>query len=157
MEYLQKLTDHLIKNKVSKERLEAWAEDGELIFSSHSIDGGFEIKYTCNFEVSDVKLKPVQLFFIVSSWLGKFNPERQEQGLSTPLFFTERLSNGRYDLGVKIEFQEQYTLVEDPNGEWEIGGIRMNLISDFYNLFNEDEAGELTLFDGHTQDNSLEK
>lgn len=156
MEYLQKLTDHLIKNKVSKENLEAWAEDGELIFSSHEIESGFEIKYTCNFELSDVQLKPVQLFFIVSSWLGKYNPERQQQDLPRPLFFTERLSNGRYDLGVKIEFQEQYDLVEDPNGEWEIDGIRMNLRSDFYNLFDESGSEELTLVDAHTQDNSLE-
>jgi hypothetical protein len=156
MEYLQKLTDHLIKNKVGKENLEAWAEDGELIFGSHAIESGFEIKYTCNFELSDVKLDPVRLFFIVSSWLRKVNPERQGQNLPKPLFFTERLSDGRYDLGLKIEFQEQYDLVEDPNGDWEIDGMRMNLKSDFYNLFDESEFEELRLFDSHTQDNSLE-
>lgn len=156
MEYLQRLTDHLIKNNVSKENLEAWAEDGELFFSNHAIESGFEIKYTCNFELSDVQLAPVQLFFIVSAWLAKFNPERESQGVARPLFFTERLSNGRYDLGLKIEFQEQYDLVEDPNGDWEIGGMLMNLKSDFYNLFDESESEELTLVDSHTQDNSLE-
>ena len=156
MEYLQKLTEHLIKNVVDKEDLNAWAEDGELIFTSHVIEGGFEIKYTCNFEMSDVKLDPLKLFFLVSSWLSKFNPERQGQSLPRPLFFTERLTNGCYDLGLKIEFQEQYDLVEDPEGEWEVGGERMNLKSDYYSLFDESEAEELSLVDSHTQDNSLE-
>jgi len=156
MEYLQELTKHLIKNVVDKEELNAWAEDGELIFSSHVIEGGFEVKYTCNFEMSGVKLEPIKLFFLVSSWLNKFNPERESQGLPKPLFFTERLSDGRYDLGLKIEFQEQYDLVEDPEGEWKVGGVRMNLQSDFHNLFDESEAEELSLVDSHTQDSSLE-
>ena len=45
MEYLQNLTKHLIKNVVDKEELNAWAEDGELIFSGHVIESGFEVKY----------------------------------------------------------------------------------------------------------------
>lgn len=156
MECLQKLTVHLIKNLVDKEELNAWAEDGELICSGHKVEDGFEIKYTCNFEMSDVKIKPMKLFMLVVSWLNKYTPERDSQNLLRPQFFTERLNNGRYDLGVKIEFQEQYNLVESESGEWIVGGVRMDLESDFYNLFDGEESEELKVFDSHTQDNKLQ-
>lgn len=156
MECLQKLTDHLIEHLIKKDDLVAWAEDGELICSSHVAEDGFEIKYTCNFEMSNVELEPVRLFMLVASWLNTYTPERDSQGLSRPQFFTERLNSGRYDLGIKIEFQEQFQFIEDEEGAWDVSGKLMSLKSDFYNLLDAEQADYIKIVDSHTQDNGLE-
>ncbi|WP_022940120.1 phage tail protein [Psychromonas hadalis] len=156
MEYLQSLTKHLIKNLVKKDDLEAWAEGGELIASSHQSEDGFETQYTCCFEMSNVEIEPKRLFMLVLSWLNKVNPERDSQGLARPQFFNEPLAKGRYDLGIKIEFREQFDFTPDPQGDWEVNGVLMSLKSDFDNLLDVDQCDTLKIVDSHTQDNSLQ-
>jgi hypothetical protein len=155
MECLQSLTDYLIKHLVKKDDLEAWAEGGELIASSHKLEDGFEAEYLCCFELSNVEIEPKRLFMLILSWLNTYNPERDTQGLARPQFFNQPLARGHYDLGVKIEFREQFDFVEDPQGEWEIGGVLMILKSDFDNLLDVDACDTLKIVDSHTQDNSL--
>jgi len=156
MECLQHLTDHLIEKIVGKNKLNAWAEDGEIITSSNATGDGFEVKYTCNFEMLDVNIEPVMLFMLVVSWLNKYDPDRATKSLPNPLFFTERLDSGHYDLGVKIEFQEQYDFVEDENGKWKSNGVISRLQSDFSNVIDVDELDVLEIVDSHTNDNKLQ-
>lgn len=156
MKYLQSLADHLIANVLKKDDVTVWAEDGELLFSGHVIEDGFEIRYTCNIEMSNVELAPIRLFMLIASWVNKTTPERDSQGLPAPQFFTERLANGRYDLGIKIQFIEQFNFEENPDGDWSVDGVLMSLNSDFDNLLDIDSAKILKIVDSHTQDNGLQ-
>jgi len=156
MEYLQSLSDYLIKHIISKADLEAWAEDGEVLFSPSVVEQGYELRYTCKFELSDVDIKPTRLFMLIANWVQQTNPDRETQGLETPKFFVERLANNRYDLGIKIDFIEQMQFVEDAQGEWLVDGEKMALRSDFQPPFDVEHAAELIIFDGHSQDNSLQ-
>jgi hypothetical protein len=155
MECLQSLSDYLIKHLVEKDNLEAWAEGGELIASSHKLEDGFEAEYTCCFEMSDVEIEPKRLFMLVLNWLNTFTPDRDTQGLARPKFFNQPLAKGHYDLGVKIEFREQFKFEADPQGDWEIAGELMKLKSDFDNLLDVDACDTIKIVDSHTQDNSL--
>lgn len=156
MEYLQSLSAYLIEHITSKDDLNAWAEDGTLLFGPSYAEEGYEIKYMCNFELSDVEIKPARLFMLIVNWVQQYNPDRDTQGLAAPLFFVEPLANKRYDLGVKMEFIEQMKFVPDEKGEWLVRGKKMALQSDFQQPFDVDNAGELIIFDGHTQDNGLQ-
>lgn len=157
MECLQSLSAYLIENIVDKANLAAWAQDGEIQFSPSVAEDGYELKYMCNFELSDVEVKPMRLFMLIANWVQKHNPDRDEQGLAAPLFFAEPLANNRYDLGVKMEFLEQIRFVKSDEGDWLVDGKKMALQSDFNDVFDTDNAGELIIFDGHTQDNGLQK
>ena len=155
MEYLQGLTDHLTKRIVGKHKLNAWAEDGEIIVGTSGSDG-FEIKYTSKFEMSDVSINPINLFLVLNDWLKKSDPDREGKGLPHPLFFTERLDNGSYDLGVKIEFVEQYDFVEDANGQWKSNGVVGTFKSDIEKVIDVDGLMNLEIVDSNTQDNKLQ-
>ncbi len=155
MEYLQSLSDHLIKHICKKEELNAWAEDGELLFSPNNTEDGYEIRYRCNFEISDIELNPARFFMIIANWVQLYNPDRDTQGSLPPLFFVERLANGRYDIGLKIEFIEQMRFVLDEAGEWLVAGEKYSLQSDFQQPFSVSGAPELMIVDSHLQDNSL--
>lgn len=157
MECLQSLSAYLIENIVDKANLAAWAQDGEMQFSPSVVEDGYELKYMCNFELSDVEIKPARLFMLIANWIQKNNPDRDIQGLDAPLFFVEPLANNRYDLGVKMEFLEQISFVEDEDGDWLVEGKKMALQSDFNNVLDVALAAELIIFDGHTQDNGLQK
>lgn len=156
MKYLQSLTDYLISNGIEVEKLEAWAEDGELITSSHNQEDGYELKYTCCFEMSDVSIKPHFLFALISAWLQRYCPDRDTYGLPNPVFFTQKLSNTKFDIGVKIDFIEQFKYQASATGNWRIKEQMMELVSDFQQPFDVKNASELIIFDGHTQDKGLE-
>ena len=156
MEYLQSLSDYLIKSGANKANIEAWAEDGELICSPSVVEDGYEIKYMCKFELSDVEISPTRFFMLIANWIQQYNPDRDGQGLDAPMFFVEPLANNRYDLGLKMEFIEQIKFVEAEDGEWLVGDKKMALQSDFQQPFDIENAAQLVIFDGHTQDNSLQ-
>lgn len=155
MEALQSLLIFLTKTTklVPDEKIEAWAEDGKLIFTPTTTQDGYEVTYTANFEMADVEVNPVKLFMFVTYWMSKNIPDREQHGLPEPDFFSEPLQNGRFDLGLKIEFREQINLVEDTEGDWLLSdGKRYRPESDF----GEGAIGDtLELFDSVTQDNGL--
>lgn len=157
MELQQSLTNYLKLNRVKN--LEAWAEDGELFFSPTSPESGFEIKYSANFEISVTDMEPKRLFMLVVSWIHAFNSEREGQDLPPPRFFSERLDGGNYDIGFKIEFIEQFNLIESSNGDWLVDGKRFNLISELQRTFDHNSAdySELRIVDSHTQDTGLKR
>lgn len=157
MKLLQSLTDHLLSNGIDSENLESWAEDGYLGFGCHVVEQGYEIKYVANFELSSVKYEPNMIFALIISWIQRATPERDTQGLPPPMFFSERLDGKRYDIGVRIEFIEQYRFVESENGNWQIGGKTMELVSDA--LQEAQDLSDLSIIqivDNHTQDKALD-
>ncbi|MBN2605988.1 MAG: phage tail protein [Thiotrichales bacterium] len=155
MKALQSLLDFLTKTGevVAEEKIEAWAEDGEVLFVTSENFDGYELKYKANFALYDVTVTPVDLFMWVTYWMNKYIPDRDQQGLPAPEFFSEPLKDNHFDLGLIIEFKEQIRLVEDPAGDWLLDdGKRYRPESDF----GVDEVtGTLDLFDAVTQDNGL--
>lgn len=156
MKYLQKLTDHLIEKLVDKSELNAWAEDGEIITGNQGGLDGFEVTYVSNFEMSDVNIEPITLFMLIASWLNKYDPDRDTKSLPNPHFFTERLDSGHYDLGVKIEFKEQYSFVDDDDGKFISQGVVGRFKSDYENVIDVDDLSQLEIVDSHKQDNKLQ-
>lgn len=153
MECLQSLSDYLIENGVKN--LESWAEDGDLTFSPTSAEEGFETRYTANFEASAIEMEPKRLFMLVVSWIHRFNSEREDQNLPNPQFFSERLDGKKYDLGLKIEFIEEFKLQPNPAGEWLVNGEMMSVVSQFNESIDPEDYSQLELVDSHTQDNGL--
>lgn len=156
MRYLQELTAYLVKNAFLKEKFESWAEDGEIIYGSHQVIQGYEVKYTANFEALNVQVLPSIFFGLVTSWLSQHNPNRDQEGLESPKFFIqERLGSGRFDLGLKLDFIEKYEYTPSEDGQFIINGQRVDPISDYQEPFNKDAAEELLIFDSHSQDSGL--
>jgi len=153
MELLQSLTDHFKNNGVKN--LEAWAEDGTIHFSPSTPEGGFEIKYVANLEISVTEMEPKRLFMLLVSWVHAFNSEREGQDLSPPQFFSERLDGKGYDIGFKVEFIEQFNLLENPNGEWLVNGVTASVTSNFDESIHYEEHVQLRIVDAHTQDTEL--
>ncbi|BBN59317.1 phage tail protein [Hydrogenovibrio marinus] len=152
MDFLQGLTDHLIKNGVPPERLESWAEDGELTTTMTFKEDGFERTYIANFEMSSVRMDPNVLDALVLSWLQIYDPGRDGKKLDKPQFFCQPLDGGKYDIGYKIQFKETCKFVPSETGKWDIGGVKMSIET---NYKEPESFGELLEFDAVTQDTEL--
>lgn len=150
MKLLQSLTDFLTDHGIKN--LESWAEDGEQVFSPTGGDQGMVLKYTANFEMTNIKTDPIRLFGLVMAWTIQFNQEREDQGLPYPKFFSERLEDDHYDLGIRIEFEEQYEFTPDENGEWLANGEPSSMLSTASERIDLDGQGTLEIVDSHTQD-----
>jgi len=153
MKLLQSLTGHLKNNGAPN--LESWAEDGVLGFSSQSEVQGLTLQYTANFEMTDITKDPITLSFLVATWISKNNPERDNQGLQPPEFFSERLQNSNYDLGFRIKFQEDYLFTLDPQGDWNIDGKTYSITSQSGERIEFEDMEYLEVVDSHTQDNEM--
>ncbi len=155
MEALQSLLTYLTKTTglVADHKIEAWGEDGKFIFTPGIISMGYEVVYTANFEMSDVKVDPVKFGMYFVHWMNVYIPDRENHGLGEPEFFVEPLSGGKFDLGLRLQFREQISLIEDPAGEWLLDdGKKYKASSDF------GVAADLSLLeivDSHTQDTGL--
>lgn len=153
MKLLQSLTEFLTSHDVK--RVESWAEDGEIIFSPGG-DQGMVLRYTANFELSHTNTNPIRLFTLVMVWINKHNLERQTQGLPHPQFFSERLDGDHYELGIRIEFEEQYQFQADEQGAWMVNEQRSSMVSSVSPVLDLGQAGTLELVDAHTQDHELQ-
>ncbi|MBD3610999.1 MAG: phage tail protein [Hydrogenovibrio crunogenus] len=155
MDAMQSLLTFLTETNqvVPEEKTEAWAQDGKLLLATSATLNSYVLRYTANFEITDVAINPTRFFTAVSYWINKYLPGREAFGLPDPEFFTERLQNKNFDLGLRIEFEEEIELVPDPNGEWLMDdGLNYSVKSDFGQLAD----GEiLQVVDSHTQDNGL--
>ncbi|PMM19540.1 phage tail protein [Vibrio lentus] len=154
MKALQSLTDLFKKHVVDAKNLDVWATDG-VIFSvqGESVDG-FEVEYTANVFIQDAKLNPADLFMHVVCWLNKYDPERQEKGLSMPMFAGEPLDKGRFDLKIKIAISEEFELEPSTQGVWKQSGELYSCENKFESIVDEvdDDLGELVHFVGHLDD-----
>lgn len=155
MEAIQSLLTYLTKTTslVPDHNIQAWGEDGKFIFTPGLQEMGYELVYTANFEMSDVKLDPIKFGMHFTHWMNIFIPDRETHGLGEPEFFLEPLSGGKFDLGLRVQFREQINLIEDPLGEWLLDdGKKYTAKSDFGVAAN---LSLLDIFDSHTQDTGL--
>lgn len=152
MKALQSLTDLFKTHVVDAKNLDAWAEDGAVFCTQGEHVDGFEIEYTAIIFVQDAKLNPNNLFMHIVSWLNKYDPHRPEKGLSAPTFAVEPLDNGHFDLKLKLDIREEFSLEEDEQGDWKQTGERYRCENQFEALADEDELGELVYFVGHLDD-----
>ncbi len=53
------------------------------------------------------------------------------KGLEPPTFATQKLDNGRFELKLRIDVKESYSLEESEMGVWKQGDVRHDCVSDF--------------------------
>ncbi len=152
MKALQSLTDLFRQHVTDAAKLDVWAEDGALFATpSHDIDG-FEVEYTAIVFLQNVNIAPQILMMHLVVWLCHNDPHRHEKGLAFPSFALERLDTGHFDIKIKIDLQEAYSLQADDNGNWKQRDQRFTCVSDFTPAVDDDQLNELVYFVGHQED-----
>ncbi|OCH16993.1 phage tail protein [Aliivibrio logei] len=131
MKALQSLTDLFTQSVTDAKNVELWAEDGQIDCTQGLSVDGFDIAYTVNINMSDVDVQPETLMMHLVVWLNQYDVDRSTKGLEAPTFATQRLDNGKFDIKLKIDIKEAYSLEESAKGIWKQGGGRFDCVSDF--------------------------
>ena len=142
MKALQSLTELFTQSVTDAKNVELWAEDGQIECAQGVSVDGFDIAYTVNINMSDVDVQPETLMMHLVVWLNKYDVDRSTKGLDAPTFATQRLDNGKFDIKLKIDMKESYSIEENENGAWQQGGIRFDCVSDFSLAALEEELPE---------------
>lgn len=151
MKALQSLTELFTQSVTEAKNVELWAEDGQIDCTQGLTVDGFDIAYTVNINMSNVDVAPEILMMHLVIWLNQYDVARESKGLAPPSFATERLDNGHFDLKLKIEIKEAYSLEESATGVWKQGDTRLDCVSDFAIAVIEDEL-PLLEFMGSAED-----
>lgn len=152
MKALQSLTE-LFKNHVTDAKnLTVWAENGAMLCTQGAEVDGFNIEYTAIIDMQDVAVQPQVLFMHLVNWLNKYDPDRQAKGLPQPTFATQLLDDGQCDIRLKVDLSEEFTLEEDSQGNWLQHDTRYRCDSDFEQVANLEDLGELEYLIGHQDD-----
>lgn len=152
MKSLQSLTDLFKTHVIDAKQLDVWVEDGGLFSGQSSYVDGFEIEYTAIVFIQNATVKPDVLMLHLVNWLNKYDPERQEKGLAMPVFALDNLGNGKFDIKIKLDLQEEFTLQESEQGDWMQDGTRYECISEFAATVDEDSLDDLVYAIGHLDD-----
>ncbi|MGF1842262.1 phage tail protein [Vibrio clamense] len=152
MKSLQSLTDLFTTHITDSNKLEVWAEDGGLFCSQSSEVDGFDIEYTAIVFIQNATLQPEILMLHLVNWLNKYDPNRQEKGLAMPTFALENLGGGKFDIKIKLDLQEEFSMQANDNGRWLQGGVRCECVSEFEAAVEYDDLGELKYVAGHLDD-----
>lgn len=143
MRALQSLTELFTSLIVDAKNIEVWAEDGEIECTQGLEVDGFDILYTVNINMSAVNIQPQILMMHLVAWLNQYDIDRALKGLAPPSFATERLASGNFDLKLKIDIKETYSLEVSDTGLWKQSGTLMDCVSDFASAALEDELPAL--------------
>ena len=143
MKALQSLTDLFTQSVTDAKNVELWAEDGQIDCTQGLSVDGFDIAYTVNISMTDVDVQPEILMMHLVVWLNQYDVARESKGLEPPTFATQRLDNGRFDIKLKIDIKEAYSLEESATGVWKQGEVRLDCVSDFAIAVIEDELPAL--------------
>ncbi|MGR6860806.1 phage tail protein [Aliivibrio salmonicida] len=143
MKALQSLTDLFTQSVTDAKNVELWAEDGQIDCTQGLSVDGFDIAYTVNISMTDVDVQPEILMMHLVVWLNQYDVARESKGLEPPTFATQRLDNGRFDIKLKIDIKEAYSLEESATGVWKQGKVRLDCVSDFAIAVIEDELPAL--------------
>ncbi len=131
MKALQSLTDLFTRSVADAKNIELWAEDGQIDGTQGLGVDGFDIAYTVNINMSDVDVSPEILMMHLVVWLNQYDVDRESKGLEPPTFATQKLDNGRFELKLRIDVKESYSLEESEMGVWKQGDVRHDCVSDF--------------------------
>ena len=143
MKALQSLTDLFTQSVTDAKNVELWVEDGQIDCTQGLSVDGFDIAYTVNISMTDVDVQPEILMMHLVVWLNQYDVARESKGLEPPTFATQRLDNGRFDIKLKIDIKEAYSLEESATGVWKQGEVRLDCVSDFTIAVIEDELPAL--------------
>ena len=153
MKSLQSLTDLFKTHVTDSNKLSVWAEDGGLFCSQSSYVDGFEVEYTAIVFIQDATIQPHILMLHLVNWLNRYDPDRQEKGLAMPSFALEHLGDNKFDIKIKLDLQEEFTMQESEQGNWmQDDGTRYECVSEFEAAAAPDELGELVYVVGHSDD-----
>jgi len=149
MKKLQELYDEILKIKgVNKAKVLSWAEDIRPRFKSTNVDDGFAMDYTAMFLMQSLEqdnqvIERITMFLTSADHYG-----------SEPIFNTDVINNGKIDLQLQINLEEQADFVANENGEWLANGVASDLIYQGFDILDAENIGELEGTDGKNIDES---
>lgn len=130
MNKLRALTAYLLEaSLVLPEQLDSWTDQVSLdLIWKPTGNGGMhmgDMRYRALIVLERFNSNPALLMALVGSWLESNDPDRDD--LPVPTFAVEPLDNDLFDVELTIEFEEEQHLVEDPNGQVDVGGKKYGL------------------------------
>ncbi|EKT4494016.1 phage tail protein [Pseudomonas putida] len=130
MNKLRALTVYLLEaSLVLPEQLDSWTDQVNLdLIWKPTGNGGMhmgDMRYRALIVLERFNSNPALLMALVGSWLESNDPDRDD--LPVPTFAVEPLDNDLFDVELTIEFEEEQHLVEDPNGQVDVGGKKYGL------------------------------
>lgn len=140
MKKLQELFDEIIKIEgVNKAKVLSWAEDIKPRFKGTAVDDGFVINYTATFLIQSISqdnqvMERITMFLTLA--------DRYD---SEPVFNTDVMNNGKIDLQLQINLDEQGDFVPNEDGTWLVNGVTCDLIYQGFDVLDDTAIGE---FDG---------
>ena len=140
MKKLQELYDEIIKIEgVNKAKVLSWAEDIKPRFKGTAVDDGFVINYTATFLIQAIS-QDNQVMERITMFLS--NADRYD---SEPVFNTDVINNGKIDIQLQINLDEQGDFVPSEDGTWLVNGVTCDLIYQGFDVSGGDDIGD---FDG---------
>ncbi|NAW59489.1 MULTISPECIES: phage tail protein [unclassified Vibrio] len=152
MKSLQSLTELFKAHIIDASQLSVWAEDGALFCGQSQFVDGFEVEYTAIVFIQNATVAPHVLMLHLVNWLNRYDPHRQEKGLAMPSFALEHLGDGKFDIKIKLDLQEAFTLQACERGDWMQGDTRYDCVSEFSATVDEDDLDVLVYAVGHLED-----
>lgn len=140
MKKLQALFDEIIKIEgVNKAKVLSWAEDIKPRFKGTAVDDGFVINYTATFLIQSIS-QDNQVMERITMFLTA--ADRYD---SEPVFNTDVMNNGKIDLQLQVNLDEQGDFVPNEDGTWLVNGVTCDLIYQGFDVLGVDAIGD---FDG---------
>ncbi len=146
MKKLQELFDEIIKIEgVNKNKVLSWAEDIKPRFKGTAVDDGFVLNYTATFLIQAIS-QDNQVMERITMFLT--TADRYD---SEPVFNTDVINNGKIDLQLQINLEEQADFVANEDGQWLVNGEPSDLV---YQGFDVLDAAAIGDFDGANYEQS---
>lgn len=140
MKKLQELYDEIIKIEgVNKAKVLSWVEDIKPRFKGTAVDDGFVINYTAMFLIQSIS-QDNQVMERITMFLTA--ADRYD---SEPVFDTDVMNNGKIDMQLQINLDEQGDFVPSENGTWLVNGVTCDLIYQGFDVLGDTAIGD---FDG---------
>jgi hypothetical protein len=140
MKKLQELFDEIIKIEgVNKDKVLSWADDIKPRFKGTAVDDGFVLNYAATFLIQSVSqnnqvMERITMFLTAA--------DRYD---SEPVFDTDVIHNGKIDLQLQINLEEQGDFVANENGQWLVNGVKCDLVYQGFDVLDDTAIGD---FDG---------
>jgi|GEM_PF-1975438 len=152
MKSLQSITELFKSHVTDAQNFSAWAEDGAVFCGQGPYVDGYTLEYTAIVYIQSAAIQPHILFMHLVNWLNRNDPDRLGKGLPFPTFATEVLDDGKCDIKIKIDLQEEYSLQENKLGNWMQDGTRYECTSEFEPAAEPIELNDLVYVVGHKED-----
>lgn len=116
---------------VLPEQLDSWAEQVTLPLYWKPSEKGLhmgDMRYHAVIVLERFADNPARLMALVASWLEVNDPNREDDGLASPVFEIDQLDPDLADVELQLDFIEPQHLSESATGEIEVFGQRWDLV-----------------------------